>query len=210
MYFNYQVLLKGNNFNLPNNDAFLNCNMLHKTAYLEQKRFAKIVCNLKNNAMTSTKLQLLVFTDKPCSVSHNDGQSDNAHANNGYIINGYSFTTKVSFHPALYLCQYCSPAQISNSFSKSETAWYEDDYISKNEKKQSFDDDDEADTDADVDNFFAASDNFPKYMTLVPPTNNPTSSPTRKPTLPNHQQKHILKHQLLCQYLHLLIHLLRH
>eukprot|EP00957_Ditylum_brightwellii_P137811 10505824-Ditylum_brightwellii.AAC.1 len=81
-YFNYQVLLKERNFSLPNDTTFLNCIMLQETAYSEQKRYAKIVCNLKNNAMTSTKLQLCVFTDKQCSVPYNDGQSDNAHANN--------------------------------------------------------------------------------------------------------------------------------
>mmetsp|Transcript_41424 Transcript_41424/g.60605 ORF Transcript_41424/g.60605 Transcript_41424/m.60605 type:complete len:607 (+) Transcript_41424:177-1997(+) len=157
-YFNYQVLLKGRNFNLPNDAAFLNCVMLQETAYSEQKLYAKIGCNLKNDAMTSTKLQLRVFTDKQCSVPYNDGQSDNAHANNGYIINGYSFSTRVSFRPAFYSCQSCSPAQISNSFSKSGTAWYDDDYITKNGKKRSFDDDYDADADADADDYFAAGD----------------------------------------------------
>eukprot|EP00957_Ditylum_brightwellii_P189483 14422829-Ditylum_brightwellii.AAC.1 len=86
-YFNYQVLLKGRNFNLLNDAAFLSCVMLQETAYLEQKCYAKIVCNLKNNTMTSTKIHLRVFTDKQCSVPYNDGQSDNAHSNNGCIIN---------------------------------------------------------------------------------------------------------------------------
>eukprot|EP00957_Ditylum_brightwellii_P015484 1165541-Ditylum_brightwellii.AAC.1 len=72
-YFSYQVLLKGRYFNLPNDAAFLNCVMLQETAYSEQKHYAKIVCNLKNNAMTSTKLQLRVFKDKQCSVPYNDG-----------------------------------------------------------------------------------------------------------------------------------------
>ena len=49
----------------------------------------------------------------------------------GYDINGYYLSTKVSFRPPFYSCQGCHPEEVSASFTKQYSVWYDDDYISK-------------------------------------------------------------------------------
>jgi hypothetical protein len=47
----------------------------------------------------------------------------------------------VSFRPPFYSCQSCLPEEISDQFTKRYSAWYDDDYISRQGKKQSYNDD---------------------------------------------------------------------
>ncbi|GFH47326.1 hypothetical protein CTEN210_03801 [Chaetoceros tenuissimus] len=124
-YFNYQALLRGENFKLPSDAGYLNCVLLQQTAYSDTKLYAKIGC-LEKDSYTSTKLQLHVYTDKQCSVPYDDGQ-DSSKYRKGYNINGYYFSSKVSFRPPFYSCMNCKPETIADSFSKRKTFWYDDD-----------------------------------------------------------------------------------
>ena len=124
-YFNYQALLRGENFKLPSDAGYLNCVLLQQTAYSDTKLYAKIGC-LEKDSSTSTKLQLHVYTDKQCSTPYDDGQ-DSSKFRKGYNINGYYFSSKVSFRPPFYSCMNCKPETISDSFSKRKTFWYDDD-----------------------------------------------------------------------------------
>ena len=63
------------------------------------------------------------------------------HVKNGYDINGYSFGTKVSFRPPFYTCQTCQPEYVSDTFRKSSSYWYDDDYISQYGLRRQYDDD---------------------------------------------------------------------
>lgn len=121
-YFNYQALVRGQDFKLPSDAGYLNCVLLQQTAYSDTKLYAKIGC-LERETYTSTKLRIHVYTDKQCSVAYDDGQSNSK----GYDINGYYFSSKVSFRPPFYSCMTCKPSEISSSFSKRKTFWYDDD-----------------------------------------------------------------------------------
>eukprot|EP00557_Chaetoceros_sp_GSL56_P002657 CAMPEP_0176497604 /NCGR_PEP_ID=MMETSP0200_2-20121128/11817_1 /TAXON_ID=947934 /ORGANISM="Chaetoceros sp., Strain GSL56" /LENGTH=539 /DNA_ID=CAMNT_0017895637 /DNA_START=130 /DNA_END=1750 /DNA_ORIENTATION=- len=125
-YFNYQALIRGEDFKLPSDAGYLNCVMLQQTAYSDTKLYAKIGC-LERETYTSTKLKLHVYTDKQCSVPYDDGNSNSK----GYDINGYYFNSKVSFRPPFYSCASCKPSEISSSFSKRKTFWYDDDAAQK-------------------------------------------------------------------------------
>lgn len=125
-YFNYQALIQGEGFKLPSDAGYLNCVMLQQTAYSDTKLYAKIGC-LERDTYTSTKLRLHVYTDKQCSVPYDDGLSNEK----GYDINGYYFNSKVSFRPPFYSCATCKPTEISSSFSKRKTFWYDDDAAEK-------------------------------------------------------------------------------
>lgn len=124
-YFNYQALLRGENFKLPSDAGYLNCVLLQQTAYSDTKLYAKIGC-LEKDSSTSTKLQLHVYTDKQCSTPYDDGL-DSSKFRKGYNINGYYFSSKVSFRPPFYSCMNCKPETIADSFSKRKTFWYDDD-----------------------------------------------------------------------------------
>jgi hypothetical protein len=125
-YFNYQALIRGEDFKLPSDAGYLNCVMLQQTAYSDTKLYAKIGC-LERDTYTSTKLKLHVYTDKQCSEPYDDGQNNSK----GYDINGYYFNSKVSFRPPFYSCASCKPSEISSSFSKRKTFWYDDDAAEK-------------------------------------------------------------------------------
>lgn len=125
-YFNYQALVRGENFRLPSDAGYLNCVLLQQTAYSDEKLYAKIGCQ-ERDTYTSTKLKIHVYTDKQCSETYDDGQTTSSRSRKGYNINGYYFSSKVSFRPPFYSCMTCKPTEISSSFSKRKTFWYDDD-----------------------------------------------------------------------------------
>lgn len=142
--------------------------MLQETAYADNKLYAKIGC-MDRQTFTSTKLQLHVYTDDQCSNEYDDGYSSKHHYNKGYEINGYTFSSKVSFRPPFYTCETCDPPYMSDTFNKKNTNWYDDDYISQNGQKQNDDEggnqgnnDDDSDDDYYVDDqnnaYYAAND----------------------------------------------------
>eukprot|EP01082_Thalassiosira_pseudonana_P009479 g8409.t1 g8409 contig3:21366-23731(-) len=135
-YFNQQALIHGNNFHLPGDVGFLNCVLLKETANSELPLYAKIGCQHRDT-YTSTKLQLIVYKDAQCSKVFSNAEDKN----NGYDLNGYFLSNKVSFRPPFYSCQSCLPEEISDQFTKRYSAWYDDDYISRQGKKQSYNDD---------------------------------------------------------------------
>jgi len=124
----------------PGDAGYLNCVLLQETANSDQKLYAKIGC-MERETFTSTKLQLHLYTDNACSVHYDDGHSKKQHVKNGYEVNGQYFRTKVSFRPPFYTCQTCQPSSMSDSFRKSSSYWYDDDYISENGKRRQYDDD---------------------------------------------------------------------
>jgi len=138
-YFNNQALIFGADFNLPGDAGYLNCVLLQETAYAEIKLYAKIGCT-QRETFTSTKLQLHVYTDNLCSIPFDDGQSDKRHSSKGYEINGYLFSTRVSFRPPFYSCLNCVPEEVSETFNKKSGNWYDDDYIAQYGRKQNDDD----------------------------------------------------------------------
>lgn len=110
--------------------------MLQETEYSNLKLYAKIGC-MDRETQSSTKLQIHVYTDNICSQPYEDGESSKFHATNkGYEINGYYFSTRVSFRPPFYSCHSCAPEKISETFNKKNGNWYDDDYISQHGKKQ--------------------------------------------------------------------------
>jgi len=125
-YFNYQSLVQGQNFKLPSDAGYLNCVMLQQTAYNDEKLYAKIGC-LERETYTSTKLRIHVYTDKQCSTAYDDGQTDETRSKKGWYINGSYFNPRVSFRPPFYTCSTCKPTDISSSFTKQGTYWYDDD-----------------------------------------------------------------------------------
>lgn len=124
-YFNYQALIEGQNFKLPSDAGYLNCVMLQQTAYSDTKLYAKIGCQ-ERDTYTATRLKVLVYTDKQCSEPY-VSSSSTVSSDKGYDINGYYFSSKVSFRPPFYSCMSCKPNSISSSFSKRKTYWYDDD-----------------------------------------------------------------------------------
>jgi len=151
-YFNYQALLKGEDFILPDDAGFLNCQLLQETAYSNLPLYAKIGC-MERSTYTSTKLQLRIYKDKQCSTSYDSVKI----TGNGYQINGYTIPSRVSFRPPFYNCDKCQPDKVSDTWSKNSN-WYDDDAINGNH-----DDDDNGenneDDDTDDDYFRANDDN---------------------------------------------------
>lgn len=98
--------------------------------------YAKIGC-MERETFTSTKLQLHVYTDQQCSQKYEDGQSPRKHATRGYELGNHRVASKVSFKPEFYSCLTCEPEQISKTFNKLNSNWYDDDYISSYGKQQS-------------------------------------------------------------------------
>lgn len=179
-YFNYEALSNGQDFQLPGDAGYLNvstwdtlivglaisedsmciqCVLLQETEYSDTKLYAKIGC-MERETFTSTKLQLHVYTDEQCSVPYEDGESGRYHSSKGYEINGYYFSTRVSFRPPFYSCQGCTPEAVSGTFNKRNGNWYDDDYISQHGKKQGQDDDDGEGGDGNDDDDLYGDDYF--------------------------------------------------
>lgn len=112
--------------------------MLKETANSDLKLYAKIGCQHRDT-YTSTKLQLIVYKDAQCSVPFENTEEDAR--KDGYLINNYFLSNKVSFRPNFYSCQSCLPDEISDTFSKRYSHWYDDDYISRMGQKQKYEDD---------------------------------------------------------------------
>ena len=112
--------------------------MLKETANSDVRLYAKIGCQHRDT-YTSTKLQLIVYKDAQCSVPFENTEEDAR--KDGYTINQYFLSNKVSFRPNFYSCQSCLPDEIADSFSKRYSHWYDDDYISRMGQKQKYQDD---------------------------------------------------------------------
>lgn len=149
-YFNYQALSEGQNFQLPDDAAYLNCMQLQGTGYNGMALYAKIGC-MERETFTSTKLQLHVYTDAQCSQPYDDGQTARQHATRGFLLGDAVIDSKVSFRPPFYSCLTCSPEEISATFNKKSGAWYDDDYIVEHGNKQNQDDDDEVEEEEEDD-----------------------------------------------------------
>ena len=118
--------------------------------------YAKIGC-VERETFTSTKLQLLLYTDQQCSVPYDDGQTARKRAKRGYELNGQLVSTKVSFKPDFYSCISCTPDRIAQTFNKRNSNWYDDDYISEHGNKNNergVDDDYEYDDQNAVDDLY--------------------------------------------------------
>ena len=111
-YFNYQALIHGNSFTLPDDVGYLNCIPLKMENYgfeiaydddeqgndadrrraeeeeqqQQQILYAKVGCMYKET-QTSTAFQLHVYTDETCTEPYDDGRTDQQHAKSGYQIN---------------------------------------------------------------------------------------------------------------------------
>jgi hypothetical protein len=130
-YFNYQALKEGTDFKLPGDAVYLDCTQMQfNGAYI----YVKIGC-MERETFTSTKLQLHLYTDQHCSQQYQDGQSARKHAIHGYDLGGYRLSSKVSFKPEFYSCLTCAPDEISQTFNKVNSNWYDDDYVSTNGKQ---------------------------------------------------------------------------
>lgn len=145
-YFNYEALTRGDEFGLPGDVGFLNCVMLKETQNDEYPLYAKIGCQHRDT-YTSTKLQLIVYKDQQCSKEYSEDEMKG----DGYTINDYYLSTKVSFRPPFYSCQSCKPEEIAASFTKQYSAWYDDDYISRQGQKQQYDAEEEEEEENDDD-----------------------------------------------------------
>jgi hypothetical protein len=95
---------------------------------------------MERETFTSTRLQLRVYTDSQCSQAYDDGQTARKHATRGYLIGDSLFETKVSFRPPFYSCLTCIPDDISGTFNKLSSNWYDDDYISAHGQKAAAED----------------------------------------------------------------------
>ncbi|KAL7549908.1 hypothetical protein ACHAWF_013167 [Thalassiosira exigua] len=140
------------------------CVMLKETANDEQPLYAKIGCQHRDT-YTSTRLQLHVYKDAQCSQAYGgdgdddeDGDGEDQGNGDGYDLDGYFISNKVSFRPPFYSCQSCIPEQVSNTFSKQYSAWYDDDYISTNGQRQKYNADDDANANAQDDQAAANAD----------------------------------------------------
>ena len=149
-YFNYQYVVKGDNFSLPNDAGYLTCVQLDETMNSNNPLYAKIGCQEKET-LVSTRLQLYVYTDDQCSVPYTDERSDGS-----YSINGFSVSNKVSYRPPFYTCNTCTPSSISESFTKESQKWYDDDEINAGGQNQEADD--QYDDDDQYNNGYNADD----------------------------------------------------
>jgi len=159
-YFNYQALSEGKDFQLPADAAYLNCNPMQGSDGVFSGLYAKVGC-MERETFTSTKLELILYTDQQCSVPYDDGQTAKKHASRGYEVNGELVSSKVSFTPSFYSCLSCSPDQVSQTFNKLNSNWYDDDYISEhgnNNKKDDGGNDDAYGDDAVDDLYYTKSD----------------------------------------------------
>lgn len=90
---------------------------------------------MERETFTSTKLQLILYTDQQCSNVYDDGRTAREHARRGYELNGQTVSSAVSFKPDFYKCLSCSSDSIDATFNKLNSNWYDDDYISENGNK---------------------------------------------------------------------------
>ena len=87
--------------------------MLKETANSDVKLYAKIGCQHRNT-YTSTKLQLIVYTDQQCSQVY--GGDDGEVNKDGYDLDGYFLSNKVCF---VMCVDVLNGAFYSSTFSKS-------------------------------------------------------------------------------------------
>jgi hypothetical protein len=113
---------------------------------------------MERETFTSTKLQLHVYLDAQCSMPYDDGESSKRHATKGYEINGYYFSTRVSFRPPFYTCQDCVVQEVAETFNKKAGNWYDDDYIISNGKKSSENEEIQGDDYFNDDAYFYSND----------------------------------------------------
>jgi hypothetical protein len=107
------------------------CLQLQETTPNGIPLYAKVGC-MQRETFTSTRLQLHLYTDAQCSQHYDDGQTSRVHAIRGYKVGTLTIPTRVSFRPEFYSCMSCSPDQVSYTFNKRNSNWYDDDYIGKN------------------------------------------------------------------------------
>lgn len=127
-YFNYQALTLGTDFVLPSDASYLNCVKLAESSNLNYPLYAKIGCQHRDT-YTSTRLQLILYEDAQCSQPFENSEENKV--KDGYYVGDYFMSNKVSFRPPFYTCQSCSPDSVSETFSKSNTVWYDDDHIAE-------------------------------------------------------------------------------
>jgi hypothetical protein len=161
-YFNYQALTEGTDFELPADASYLNCVKLAESSNLNYPLYAKIGCQHRDT-YTSTKLQLILYEDAQCSQPFEN--SDDMKVKDGYYVGDYFMSNKVSFRPPFYNCQSCHPDAVSATFSKSATAWYDDDHISEFGTK--YDNEDEGNDDGnqyanhdDANGYYVKADDY--------------------------------------------------
>ena len=147
-YFNVQALSRGQDFELPADASYLNCEKVKfgEGLYL----YGKIGC-MERATFTSTKLQLQLYTDPQCSQMYDDGRSAREHAMKGYLVVGEEqqeeISTSVSFQVPFYECSACTLENgVSDTFSKLDKNWYDDLYVNTYGYSQ-YQDDDQADDD---------------------------------------------------------------
>ena len=120
--------------------------------------YAKVGC-MERETFTSTKLQLHLYTDAQCSQLYNDGLTGSQHARKGFKVGDIMVSAKVSFRPPFYSCLSCQPSEVSDTFNKKNSNWYDDDYIAENAKeKNNNDKEDDNQNDAYDDGYFEAND----------------------------------------------------
>lgn len=150
-YFNYQYVVNGDDFELPDDAGYLTCVVLDETSNTGNPLYAKIGCQEKET-LVSTRLQLYLYEDEACSVPYS----------NGYYVNGYTISSKISFRPPFYTCSTCTPEQISDSFTKDSKSWYDDDIINGGGVNQvpddQYDDDDGYDDNKAIDDIWKVDD----------------------------------------------------
>ena len=145
-YFNYEALTHGQDFSLPEDAAFLNCNKVQLDDGNDNNNgmylYAKIGC-MERATFTSTKLQLHLYTDSQCTVLYDDGRTDREHSTKGYLVGDkQQVSSSVSFSVPFYSCSTCSPESVSGTFNKRSNTWYDDQYISIYGEKQGWENDD--------------------------------------------------------------------
>lgn len=155
-YFNYQALTEGTDFQLPSDASYLNCVKLAESANLNYALYAKIGCQ-QRDTYTSTRLQLILYEDAQCSQPFENSEENKV--KDGYYVGDYFMSNKVSFRPPFYNCQSCRPDAVSETFSKAETAWYDDDHISEYGAKNNKEDGNNANYD-DANGYYAKADDY--------------------------------------------------
>jgi len=151
-YFNYLALTQGQDFEVPDDAAYLSCNKIKINEDNEddqygnvnaQYLYAKIGC-MERSTFTSTKLQLHLYVDQQCSQPYDDGGTKRDHSKRGYVVGNQQISSTVSFKVPFYHCHTCAPEQVSGTFNKRYNNWYDDDYISiYGEKRQQDGNDDQ-------------------------------------------------------------------
>ena len=155
-YFNYQALTLGTDFQLPSDASYLNCVKLAESENLNYPLYAKIGCQHRDT-YTSTRLQLILYEDAQCSQKFEN--SEDQKVKDGYYVGDYFMSNKVSFRPPFYSCESCSPDSVSDTFSKSNTVWYDDDHIAEFGTKYGEDNNANANYD-DANGYYVKADDY--------------------------------------------------